>query len=177
MTIQDIRRANLRTAMGDMSTAEFARKVETNPDYLSQIFSQKTKANVGSKLARRIEAVQGLPKGWMDERHPDQLSPPLEAEQLIADYLALPHGLQKHLRRKAAELRWYADQLPPFLRAALVPPSEDHESYRQWERDMEADMALRKRQAATPSANEPRAPYDAGTKSARNATRKSTKKM
>ena len=161
MTIHDIRRHNLRALIGTMKIAQFARLTGTNPDYLSQILSTKTKANVGSNLARQIETHQGLPKGWMDERHDDLPPPDDPIADLLKDYTALPPGLQRHICRKTAELRAYADALPPFLRAALVPPSDDDEHYLSWEREMEADMAARRATTRMLSAAEPQPPYEA----------------
>jgi len=63
----------------------------------------------------------------------------IEGQKFLQDFYALPSGLQDHVARKVAELRQYADALPPFLRAALKPPA-DQESYRTWEREIEGDM-------------------------------------
>lgn len=161
MTIHAIRLHNLRALIGQRSIADFAQFVGTNAAYVSQIFSDRTKANVGSKLARQIEAAHQLPKGWMDERHDERPSIPLEAEQLVADFMTLPHGLQQHLRPKAGELRQYADSLPPFIRKALGGPPDDSAGYRAWEREIEADMALRKQQHAIPVVTEVASVYDA----------------
>ena len=48
------------------SKAAFARKVGTDPAYISQILSTKTKAEVGNDLARAIERAYSLKHGWMD---------------------------------------------------------------------------------------------------------------
>jgi hypothetical protein len=67
MDISTIRLRNLRTLMDGYETlAAFAEAVDTNPAYLSQCRSDNLKANVGGKLARKIERSLGLPKGWMD---------------------------------------------------------------------------------------------------------------
>lgn len=47
------------------SQASLARKVETDPAYLSQILG-KEERDVGDDLARRLETACGLPRGWMD---------------------------------------------------------------------------------------------------------------
>lgn len=67
MDSKDIRKANLKLLVSRYDRAEdFAEAVETSASYLSQIFSEKTKANVGDNLARKIEARLALPAGWMD---------------------------------------------------------------------------------------------------------------
>lgn len=70
MDIKQIRKANMRKLMaGEKSQLAFAAKVGTNPAYLSQILSDKTKANVGDELARNIELAYMLEHGWMDNPH------------------------------------------------------------------------------------------------------------
>lgn len=161
MTVHAIRLENLRVLLAKRSIADFAQFVGTNPAYISQIFSDRTKANVGSKLARQIEAAHKLPKGWMDERHGERALIPPEAEQLVADFMTLPQGLQQHLRRKAGELRQYADSLPPFIRKALGGPPDDSIGYRAWESEIEADMATRKQHHAAQIANDVASAYNA----------------
>lgn len=66
----------------------------------------------------------------------------IEQSQLLENYQALPDGLKEHLARKAVELRAYVDALPPFLREGLKPPAE-WDAYKQFERELEADMEKR----------------------------------
>ena len=50
--------------------AAFAKKIDTDPSYLYQIFSPKiTKKNYGPDLARRTEVTYNKPRGWMDSTH------------------------------------------------------------------------------------------------------------
>lgn len=73
MDIRHIRRANMLTLIKrEPSKAAFARKVETDPAYVSQILSTKTKAEIGNTLARAIEQAYKLPNGWMDREHEQQ---------------------------------------------------------------------------------------------------------
>jgi hypothetical protein len=69
--IKQIRRANMLALIGEKKGAKaaFARKVDTDPAYVSQILSTRTKADVGNELARAIETAYGLPYGWMDHEH------------------------------------------------------------------------------------------------------------
>lgn len=69
--IKQIRRANMLALIGTKKGAKaaFASKVGTDPAYISQILSEKTKADIGDKLARAIESTHELPYGWMDHEH------------------------------------------------------------------------------------------------------------
>jgi hypothetical protein len=68
---REIRRTNLIALIRScaMTKAAFARRVETNPAYISQMLSGKR--GLGTALARRIEASFGLERGWMDHLHAD----------------------------------------------------------------------------------------------------------
>lgn len=72
----------------------------------------------------------------------------LEAHTLLEDFRALPEWLQEHVARKTAELRRYAESLPPYLRDGMRGPPKDPERYRTWERDMEDDMRKRTSESA-----------------------------
>jgi len=67
--IKQIRRDNMLALIGKGTKAAFARKVGTDPAYISQILSTKTKADIGNELARAIEGAYELPYGWMDHEH------------------------------------------------------------------------------------------------------------
>lgn len=70
MDIKQIRRSNMLALIGGEKTkAAFARKVGTEPAYISQILSTKTKADIGDVVARAIEKAYGLDYGWMDHEH------------------------------------------------------------------------------------------------------------
>jgi SOS-response transcriptional repressor LexA len=71
MDISEIRRRNLRLIIDQRfagTAAELARAIGKQPSEISRIFSSKCthRRNVGSRLARRIEAVLGKETGWMD---------------------------------------------------------------------------------------------------------------
>jgi hypothetical protein len=75
MDIKDIRRGNMLALIErEPSKAAFARKVGTDPAYVSQILSIKTRAEVGNDLARVIEKAYGLAHGWMDHDHAQAVS-------------------------------------------------------------------------------------------------------
>lgn len=73
MEISDIRRSNLVALIKRYpSQKEFAKAVDANASYISQIVAQIAQtrtgkpAQVGSAMARKIEEALGLSKGWMD---------------------------------------------------------------------------------------------------------------
>lgn len=68
--IKQIRRSNMRELIGrEPSKAAFARKVGTDPAYISQLLSDKTRAEIGDAFARNVEKTYELPHGWMDNVH------------------------------------------------------------------------------------------------------------
>lgn len=85
----------------------------------------------------------------------------LELDALKDDFLALPDGLREYVARKTAQLRAYADALPQFIRDALKPPV-DPERYLAWERDIEADMMMKRQGAITPPPPAPGTPSRIG---------------
>jgi phage repressor protein C with HTH and peptisase S24 domain len=75
------------------SQSGVARKIDTDPSYLSQIMSSKGRRNVGEALARRIEERFNKKPGWMDsdpDSHPylevmENMGDPLD------DFVMIPH--------------------------------------------------------------------------------------
>lgn len=73
MDINEIRLHNLllllaRKKAGDTTAtqASIAAKWDTSSATISQIRSKKTKKNLGDDLARKIEEIEELPRGWFD---------------------------------------------------------------------------------------------------------------
>jgi hypothetical protein len=66
--IAEIRRKNLLTLMRlhRQSQADFARPMDVNPAYLSQIITRHNGRSMGGNFARRVEKAYGLDRGWMD---------------------------------------------------------------------------------------------------------------
>lgn len=115
--IKQIRRKNMLALIGNGKRAEFARKVGTDPAYISQILSTKTKADIGDSLARMIEAAFGLPHGWMDREHgPTEQRFP---EELVAawEYLLPAERAEfvEEINRRAAHNKAAAQMLAPKL--------------------------------------------------------------
>lgn len=77
MEKQEYRKLWVRSLVSkEQSIQAFAAKVETDPNYISSILSNKGKRNVGNKLARRIEREYQLPKGAIDH-------PSIEAQKIV----------------------------------------------------------------------------------------------
>lgn len=74
MTAHEVRKANLVALIRDFygdSQAEFARALSVSPSYVNQLVRgpEGGGRGMGASTARRIEKLQGLPKGWMDAEH------------------------------------------------------------------------------------------------------------
>jgi phage repressor protein C with HTH and peptisase S24 domain len=66
MDIYEIRKQQLIKLIGSQKKGACADRWGMAPAHLSQILSDKTAKNLGDDVARRIEAVENLPRGWFD---------------------------------------------------------------------------------------------------------------
>jgi transcriptional regulator with XRE-family HTH domain len=83
MDIRTVRRNNLKTLREQAgSVRALADKVETDPNYISQLLGRSSKANVGYDLARRAEQAFNKPEGWMDQPHPQKTEVDLDIEEI-----------------------------------------------------------------------------------------------
>ncbi|GGK53044.1 Phage repressor protein C, contains Cro/C1-type HTH and peptisase s24 domains [Pseudomonas koreensis] len=73
MDIYAIRKRNLEALAGDRKRKECAEKWGTSSSVLSQILSKNPVRNLGDELARRIEAAEDLPKGYLDNVRDDAI--------------------------------------------------------------------------------------------------------
>ncbi len=117
MDIKQIRRGNMLALIErEPSKAAFARKVGTDPAYISQILSTKTKAEVGNDLARAIEAAYELPHGWMDQEHGRVADSPVEPDLIAAWGLLTPSekgDLLATIKQKAAHNKEVMEMAAP----------------------------------------------------------------
>lgn len=67
MDIYAIRKQNLIALIGTRRKNACAQKWEMSAAHLSQILSDKTEKNLGDDVARRIETLEGLERGWLDQ--------------------------------------------------------------------------------------------------------------
>jgi hypothetical protein len=79
MDIYEIRKHNLVKLIGSQRKGSCAERWGMAPAHLSQILSDKTAKNLGDDVARRIEEVEGLPRGWFDSIPPIEETPQFEA--------------------------------------------------------------------------------------------------
>ena len=70
MDIYAIRKQQLISLIGNQKKGVCAERWGMAPAHLSQILSDKTAKNLGDDVARRIEVVEGLPRGWFDSLPP-----------------------------------------------------------------------------------------------------------
>lgn len=70
-TSEELRKANLSALIAGVgSVNDFADKVGKNPSQVSQWRSDGSSSkNIGSSVAREIEAAFGKPRGWLDQDH------------------------------------------------------------------------------------------------------------
>ncbi|MEB2621440.1 S24 family peptidase [Pseudomonas sp. YuFO8] len=73
MDIYAIRKHNLVKLIGSQRKGACAERWGMAPAHLSQILSDKTAKNLGDDVARRIEAVEKLPRGWFDSMLVDEV--------------------------------------------------------------------------------------------------------
>lgn len=70
MDISTIRRSNLRALVLKYGgQAKLGELVDTDPAYISQLLSLRTRADMGNRFARKVEERLGLERGWMDQPH------------------------------------------------------------------------------------------------------------
>lgn len=79
MDIYEIRKHNLVKLIGSQRKGSCAERWGMAPAHLSQILSDKTAKNLGDDVARRIESIEGLPRGWFDSI-PDETADTAMAE-------------------------------------------------------------------------------------------------
>ena len=78
MDVTSIRQANLKTLVADLTARLGTKKLaalalDLGASYQSQLLAGK---KMGDDVARKIEAAQGLPHGWMDQQHSRVGEPP-----------------------------------------------------------------------------------------------------
>ncbi len=116
MDIYEIRKHNLVKLIGSQRKGSCAERWGMAPAHLSQILSDKTAKNLGDDVARRIEGIEGLPRGWFDsllaEGEPlpeaDTADSKLSAADLVKQMLAksgkgIPEEIRERLLAAAEE--------------------------------------------------------------------------
>ena len=74
MDIYAIRKQKLISLIGNQRKGACAERWGMAPAHLSQVLSDKTAKNLGDDVARRIEIIEKLPRGWFDSISADELA-------------------------------------------------------------------------------------------------------
>jgi len=107
MDIYAIRKHQLVKLIGSQKKGSCAARWNMAPAHLSQILSDKTAKNLGDDVARRIEAIEGLPRGWFDSiptgeeaspKHPASDALVGSAADQVKQMLARVKGLSSEVR-------------------------------------------------------------------------------
>lgn len=72
MDIYAIRKQKLISLIGTQRKGACAERWGMAPAHLSQVLSDKTAKNLGDDVARRIEVIEKLPRGWFDSISADE---------------------------------------------------------------------------------------------------------
>lgn len=122
-TVEEVRRLRLeqvRQIHGTWTALNRALELDPRNATFTQIVSEKTKKEMGSALARRLEALVGKPVGWMDtDPDLDAQAWPFGPDISAADVAALPRellaearGMLKLLLAQSAGARGFAESEP-----------------------------------------------------------------
>lgn len=134
MDIYEIRKHNLVKLIGSQRKGSCAERWGMAPAHLSQILSDKTAKNLGDDVARRIEGIEGLPRGWFDsiptgdgaeKPHTEVGDGKLSAADLVKQMLAksgkgIPEETRQRLLAAAEEPADTGITKPDFSRPGLV---------------------------------------------------------
>ncbi|WEV90045.1 repressor protein cI [Pseudomonas phage PotUPM1] len=102
MDIYAIRKQNLIALIGTRRKNACAQKWEMSAAHLSQILSDKTEKNLGDDVARRIETLEGLERGWLDQLR-DVSTAPLDEGQSSATPQSAADIVRAMLETKAGK--------------------------------------------------------------------------
>lgn len=118
MDIYAIRKQNLIALIGARRKNACAQKWEMSAAHLSQILSDKTEKNLGDDVARRIETLEGLERGWLDQLR-DVATAPLDEGQSSATPQSAADIVRAMLETKAGK------SISPEARERLLLAAEE----------------------------------------------------
>ena len=78
-----MRLENARALKGAGTTADFARKLEMEPQQANQIIGPNPKRGIGDDIARRIEDAYGKEIGWLDHDHTCELDTSIKSPNSV----------------------------------------------------------------------------------------------
>lgn len=118
MDIYAIRKQNLIALIGARRKNACAQKWEMSAAHLSQILSDKTEKNLGDDVARRIETLEGLERGWLDQLR-DVATAPFDEGQSSATPQSAADIVRAMLETKAGK------SISPEARERLLLAAEE----------------------------------------------------
>ncbi|MGA9224458.1 MAG: S24 family peptidase [Pseudomonas graminis] len=130
MDIYAIRKQQLINLIGNQKKGACAERWGMAPAHLSQILSDKTAKNLGDDVARRIEAVEGLPRGWFDalgEAGAGVLAPPAQATSQAGDEIQNSTAAEL-VKKMLAKVKGLSLEARDRIVAAAEEPDESSSS-------------------------------------------------
>ncbi len=130
MDIYAIRKQQLINLIGNQKKGACAERWGMAPAHLSQILSDKTAKNLGDDVARRIEAVEGLPRGWFDalgEAGAGALAPPAQATSQAGDEIQNSTAAEL-VKKMLAKVKGLSLEARDRIVAAAEEPDESSSS-------------------------------------------------
>jgi phage repressor protein C with HTH and peptisase S24 domain len=125
MDIYAIRKRQLIKLIGDQKKGACAERWGMAPAHLSQILSDKTAKNLGDDVARRIEQVEKLPRGWFDSLPADEESPsPDQAEISVATVSESNSSAADQVKRMLAKVQGLSLEARDRIVAAAEEPDD-----------------------------------------------------
>lgn len=113
--ISQIRLENVRQlAKGAGGTTPFAIKVDREPTQMSRVMGSNPTKNIGSKLARHIEACFGKPSGWLDYDHNNASRETVTAYHANTSPAIQPIRYNRYPVVSAVQARWFAECIVPY---------------------------------------------------------------
>ncbi|TDV67566.1 S24 family peptidase [Pseudomonas sp. LP_7_YM] len=127
MDIYAIRKHQLVKLIGNQKKGACADRWGMAPAHLSQVLSTKTAKNLGDDVARRIEAVEGLPRGWFDSipaEEPSTRSPDEAPDAGTAATVEPPSSATDQVKRMLSRVRGLSVQARDRIVAAAEEPEQ-----------------------------------------------------
>lgn len=128
MDIYAIRKQQLIRLIGNKKKGACAERWGMAPAHLSQILSDKTAKNLGDDVARRIESIEQLPRGWFDSIPSD--GGMSEPDTDIAEASAAPAAVEPsvsaadQVKRMLAKVKGLSVEVRDRIVAAAEEPDD-----------------------------------------------------
>ena len=129
MDIYAIRKHQLISLIGDQRKGACAERWGMAPAHLSQILSDKTAKNLGDDVARRIESIENLPRGWFDSIPSDGgvIAKGTESEGDPGDVAAKAPSAADQVKRMLAKVKGLSVEARDRIVAAAEEPDDGPE--------------------------------------------------